>query len=617
MSTRAFGRLRYPVFAAASAAAIAASGLWSPSLHDLRIALSDGGRVEIGAARINGTWLGTALAQAADVTLENAAFEFGTVAIRLPRVEFSGAKLSRDELAALFDQRVAEPLAARLSRLSAREVRIPELRIEQVAGGTKQITIYRNVVARDIVDGRIPTLTSAGAALEVSGTPGARGTTGALSISNFDLSHAAALYDAKTGSTPAEMKTVYASFSLDDLRMSDDSGADIHIARMSGKEFRARPSGSWSETTRILGETQDLQKASPAERARLFDSLADLFDAYEIGSVEATGFEVRHKADQAAGRIARLTYTGGSPGRAADARAEGIEIGSTTGRVRMATIAFSGFSLKDTVQSMKMLGEKVADADLWRLAPAIGTVRISGLDFDGPADAKAAKPSPLRFGIANFEVTADKPVNGIPTNMRMAIENVAFAVPPDTKEEGLRDLAAMGYGNLDLSLVAAATWNEAGNEVVLREVSLRGAGMGSATLRGILGNVGKDAFNPDSAIAAVALLGATARQVEIAIENKGLFERVIAQEARKQKRSPEDLRREYGMAAAVAVPAVLGNSASAKAVGQAIARFVVRPGRLTVSARARDSAGLGLSDIAGTTEPAALLDKLEITATAE
>jgi hypothetical protein len=96
-----------------------------------------------------------------------------------------------------------------------------------------------------------------------------------------------------------------------------------------------------------------------------------------------------------------------------------------------------------------------------------------------------------------------------------------------------------------------------------------------------------------------------------------LFERVLAQEAKKQKKTPEDLRREYGMAAAIAVPSILGNSASAKAVGQAVARFVAKPGRLNISARTKDPAGLGFADVAAAAEPAALLEKLEITATAE
>jgi hypothetical protein len=625
MSTRAFGRLRRGAgLASVAAAAIAVSGLWSPSLHNVRLSLGEAGRMEIGAARSGGWWLG-AFAQEADITLENVTIELGAVTYRLPKIAFSGAGLARAELASLFDSRSPEPIGPRLARLSARAATIPEVRIEQNYTGAKQVTVYRDVVGRDIVGGRIASLTSAGATLDIAGPATATASSGPLTITNLDLAYAAALYRQKAGAQPAETKTVYSSFSLDDFRISDPKGAEVRIARMSGKDFRARPAAeSWSEAMRIIGEAQDLEKASPAERARVFGVLVDLFDSYEIGAIEATGFEFRDlKAKhQPTGRIARLAVTGGGANQVADARIEGLEIVSSNGKARIGTIAFTGFSFRDTLQGLKSLGEKPLEkldaADIRKLVPTIGTMRLSGLDFDVPNEtSKAPKPENIRFAVKDIEVTADKPVNGIPTNLRMAVENVTFAVPPNSQEEGVKDLAALGYRDLDLSFVTAMSWNEPGSELVVREVSARGADMGSAVLRGVLANVNKDVFNPDSAIALVALVGATARNLDLTIENKGLFERVIANEARKQKKSPEDLRREYGMAAAIAVPSILGNSASAKAVGQAVARFVARPGRLNISARSKSAAGLGIADFAAAPEPAALLDKLDITATAE
>jgi hypothetical protein len=621
-------RRRCATLAAVSAAAIIASSLSSPRLDDVRLAF-DGGRLEIGAVRTDATWLGAALAQAAETTLENVTFDIGGIIYRIPRLILSGASLPQAELMSLFDARSSEPVAPRLARLSAREVRIPEVRIEQAVGAARQVTVYRDVVARDIVNGRIASLTSAGATLEFTGDKtGPRGTTGQLSIGDLDLAYAAALYGQKAGPQAAETRTVYASFSLDNLDISDPEGAQIRIARMAGKDFRARPAAeTWGEAMRLMGEAQDMEKASPSQRARLFGILADLFDSFEVGSTEATGIEVRDRKakDPAIGRIARIAFTGGGANRMADARAEGLEIVSSNGTARIGTIAFTGFSFRETLQGLKGLGEQPLEtldaADLRRLVPTVGTMRLSGLDFDLPREAtkaeKAEKPENIRFGIRDIEVTADKPINGIPTNLRMAVESVTFAVPPNAQEDGLKDLAAMGYGKLDLSFVTAASWNEPGNELVVREVSVRGADMGSAVLRGVLANVGKDVFNSDSAVAAVALMGATAKNLHLTIENKGLFERLVAQEARKQKKSPEDIRREYGMAAAVAVPAMLGSSASAKAVGQAVARFVAKPGRLTITATTKDPAGLGIADVAATPDPAALLDKIEISATTE
>jgi hypothetical protein len=165
--------------------------------------------------------------------------------------------------------------------------------------------------------------------------------------------------------------------------------------------------------------------------------------------------------------------------------------------------------------------------------------------------------------------------------------------------------------------VTAASWNEPGNEFVLREMSVSGAQMGSANLRATFGGVTKDVFNPDHAVALVALFGATVKNAQLTIENGGLFEKLLEQEARKQSKSVDDLRKEFGIVAAVGVPAMLGNSANAKTIGQAVARFVAKPGKLMTSARAKDSAGLGIADLGSIGQPGAILEKLEVTATAE
>ena len=73
---------------------------------------------------------------------------------------------------------------------------------------------------------------------------------------------------------------------------------------------------------------------------------------------------------------------------------------------------------------------------------------------------------------------------------------------------------------------------------------------------------------------AVRGLDKTARSLDIVVRNGGLLERILSQQATAKKRSIDDLRREYGVAAVVAIPVMLGNSPAAKALGQAVARFV-------------------------------------------
>ena len=63
------------------------------------------------------------------------------------------------------------------------------------------------------------------------------------------------------------------------------------------------------------------------------------------------------------------------------------------------------------------------------------------------------------------------------------------------------------------------------------------------------------------------------------------------------------------------MPVVNTNSTS---IANAVSRFIATPGRLAIGARSRSPGGLGLMDfVAISGNPAALLDKVEITATAE
>jgi hypothetical protein len=133
----------------------------------------------------------------------------------------------------------------------------------------------------------------------------------------------------------------------------------------------------------------------------------------------------------------------------------------------------------------------------------------------------------------------------------------------------------------------------------------------------VLGSVSKDVFSPDAALASVALIGATAKSLDVLVENRGLFERLISRDAAQKGKSPDEVRREYGMGAAIVVPVMLGGGAAAKAVGQAVARFVAKPGRLAVQIKAKDAAGLGVADFAGNPDPTTILDKVDVTATAE
>jgi hypothetical protein len=618
----AFDRRRAALLISATVLGSAVMGVEPAVFRDVAIE-RDGLRIGIGAVRTP-LW-NAAFAQSGPVRLENVTFTFGPNTYEAKEITVSGLSSSKAELDALFDQNATEPFAARLGRLSAREISIPELTARQTIGAVTQVTRSRNVTASGIDHGRVAHLTIEASSVEMAGGARAGGTItqGRTAAEGVDLAAIARVYSEKAGPEPGTMAPLYGSFTVEDIRMSDPDGNVITIARGQGRDVRGRPTeDSWAGTASLVTALTELDKPSEADAARLLSSAADLASAIEIGTLEFTGIETsgRKKDFDGKARVARIAFRSGGNGAPADARLEGLEITGPSTRARIGTIALTGFSFAPTLSELKSFRgksfEQVDAATIRRLIPTVGTLHLSDLDFDVPnQEVKGPIPEKIRFTLKDFELTADRPRNGIPTNLRLALRN--FAMPLPSGDEAVETLRALGYKDVDLSFSVAAAWDEARNEIAIRDVSYSAPEIGSVAIQGTIGNVSPDVFDPDTAVASVALVGAAVQSLDLTVQNDGLVDRFITRDARKQKKSPEAVRREYATAAAVAVPALLGGSSQAKALGQAIGRFVAKPGRLVVHAKAKSPSGLGLVEAMSVTEPSDVLGKVDISANVE
>jgi hypothetical protein len=524
-------------------------------------------------------------------------------------------------LSALLDPASPEPIGPRIARLAAAEIVVPQITAEQRLGEHRQTTTYRDVVLTDVLDGRIRSGRAGGASFEATGASGtSRGGFSHLTLSDLDLAASVALLTERAGPGPAALKKLYGSFSLEGINLTDASGSHTRIARISARDLSARPTAEGLASTMDIlgGGPLPLTDTKPDERRRMLLALADLLGAFEIGSLEASGIEVQDpKNPDGAARVARIGFVG-SAGSAGEFQLDGLEAGSESGRVRIGSIAIGGIRLKPMLDGVRALAEgpdELSPAEMRRFVPGTGTLRIVGLGFDPPKGRKGADAAGS-FSIDTFEISAAKPVKGLPSEMRLAVSDLSLA----TEAEGngpLTDLAALGYDKISLSLGAAATWQDTRQEIVIRDVSIRAPGVGSASIAATIGHVSQDVFSPDATMALVALAGATAQSLDLTLQDDGLFDRLMARDARRKNRSPEELRRDYGIAAAIGVPAMLGNVAAARVLGNAIARFIARPGRLVIHAEAKNGTGIGLADLTSGADPVAILDRLDVAATAQ
>ena len=206
-------------------------------------------------------------------------------------------------------------------------------------------------------------------------------------------------------------------------------------------------------------------------------------------------------------------------------------------------------------------------------------------------------------------------VGPIATNVAVNLDGFRMDIPASSKETGLRDLLQMGYNSIDLSARFEQVWDQAASKLKINELSLRMAGMFAARASAEVSNATKELFTLDKAVVAVAALGLSANTLSVNLRNEGLFEKLIAKQAKENNEKPGDVRAQIAAAATLMVPMMLGDHPAAKSLGAVLGKFVAEPRTLTVTLKAQ-GAGLGATDFIAASDPMDLLKKIDITATA-
>jgi hypothetical protein len=249
------------------------------------------------------------------------------------------------------------------------------------------------------------------------------------------------------------------------------------------------------------------------------------------------------------------------------------------------------------------------------LIPTIDQILFSNIDADVPDprhQGNAAGGARDVFKIGKIEFDGSNYLLGLPTSITAIVDDVIADLP--TNDPNLKQFAALGYPKVDISSKFDMAWNEAANEIALKEFSIKGADMGSIVFGGIIGNVTKDVFVGDPAVMQAAALAAVVKGVKLRVEDFGLFDKALAFAAQQAGKSPEELRHDYIAAAAVGIPQLMGDVPAAKTIANAVAKFIAQPKSLEIAAQAPD--GLGAADLPLLNNPPELFRRLTITAKA-
>lgn len=577
-------------------------------------------------------------ARAADVTLNDLRYDLGIVTVQLPRIEVRGTALSESELRALLDPSRPGDAVERLARLEATSVRIPEFVVTQTVEGTAQVSRYRDVTLEDIRAGVIGRLRIASVAGDMrdGAKTAIRFSVGETMADAVDLPLGARVL---TGSVPDPSKValapLYRSVSYRNyvVEMPGDGGR-FTIDRVTGREAKARPGKEpLLASVRAITEMAEKQKGDGASKGdptsgdlAAVGRMLGFMENFEYGVMDAEGIRGTFKGEKEQGTVEiaaiRFSDQAQSPGFAMS----GIRFAAGPARFALDEFEMRDFSFREQVRAAVELLERgdvsALATEYSRLIPKLGSIRLKGMAIEAPDTTgprnRQAPPALFRATLRSMEISVPEQVGGIPTALRFSAEELAAPLPTTSREQGVKDLLAMGYKDISLSWLADIAWQQASEKLDIKALNLSGKDMLTAKFSGQLSNVGKDAFSTDAALAQVAWLSAAAQALTVTVQNHGFFEKVMAREAAKANKQPDALRREWGMLAAVGLPAILGDSAGAKALTGAISRFVAKPGTLEIDLRARSASGIGVADaVAVMGAPQAIFDKIEVKARAE
>lgn len=575
---------------------------------------------------------------AADLTLTNLRYDAGVIKITIPRMDVRGTSLSESDVRGILDGTGPGDAVSRLARLEAGTVNIPELIMAQDMGGAgSQIMTYRDITMNNVKGGVIGRMRAAGMTGEmVDPTTGKIPyTIGEMNAESFDITLSArALTTSVPDPATVAMAQLYKTISYRDYVINLPAGmGQVSVASVIAREARARPGKEpLLATFRGIMDMAEKQKAdgnskgdpSAADLA-LIARMLGFFDNIEYGVMDAEGFKGSFKADKdtATFSIGRMRFS--DQAQQGGFAMSDLKVDAGPAKVALAEFEMRDFGYRDSLRALAGMLERGDMNALMtgyaKLIPKLGTIRLRGFNLEAPDTSQRNRRGPpeiIRASVKSMELGFGQQIDGIPTAMRFGAEEFAAPLPAGSREEGVRDLIAMGYKDINLSWLADLAWQQDREQMNIKALNISGKDMAALAFAGQLGNVSKDAFSTDTALAQVAWLSATAQRLTMTFENFGGIEKIVAREAAKAKKTPEALRREWGSMAAIGLPAILGDSAGAKAITNAISRFVAKPGKLGIDIASRSPGGIGVADaVQAMNAPQALFDKLEVQARAE
>ncbi|AIK43661.1 MULTISPECIES: hypothetical protein [Brucella/Ochrobactrum group] len=631
------------------ASSVEADFLGRIHLRDVTLPLKDGSNVRIASVDGRPKFLFlTGMLNASGIDTE-----IGNYKVSIPSVAIEDANFDTAMLKDTFGNS-GLTLPERVGRFSAKRLTAQEIKVVQTVANNEQNIVYKDVALEDINLGKVARYTAGGTifdfTIQVPGEDGEKvtdkmtGTMGAAEGKDIDGVFLARLYTEKAGPDDKEAKPVYGPFSAKNIVMkTKDANFSYDEIRSNG--FTARmPAVPFTETLEKLQSLENADELSQEETRELILQLSSLFDTIGKGDVEMLGMKIEPTdSSKGKGSIERVAVA--FDNQKMDATIKGLAFSEGQDYMKMEEASLKGFSWATSVEALKKFAalneDEVENFPFTTMLPEFGTLRVVGIDADLPyeksEDVDAGEenadegeqaateessvpslPERIQFAMKNYEVALNKPYNGIPTDVRVAYEDMSIKVPTQADDEFYQQLRKLGYDSLTMSSNFEASWDEANQDLIIKDISISGKDMGSVSMSGLMGGLTKEFFSGDKVMMQVALLGLKAKQVNLKVEEKGIIANAIKIYAEEKDMSEDEVRGTMSLMAAAALQELAAEQPQLQDVATAFSTFLAKPNIFELTVKSKAEKGIGaLEMVAASQDPTLLLDKVDIEAKAE
>ena len=380
---------------------------------------------------------------------------------------------------------------------------------------------------------------------------------------------------------------------IDSLRMGDgEDSVELKGLAFNGANLSRAEIGAL-----LAVETPGDQRTALAARLKAASaSIAEIIiGAPSKGPLTFTGLRAE-TIDQ--GKIRRLTLAGGQGGPT---------INGETASFRAGALTIDEIDLSSVLTSL-------IKGSLFAAKPSVARLSWNGFEASFPdKDTPAKTPGGNIVNIRLSAVDAQSQFEGgMPTKSAMAIRNLVVELPKGS--ETAKKLAEAGYDRLDMSLTSSVAFNPAKKSLMIDDLTVSAAGMGSVGLRAEFANIDPALLTGDPMAALAALMTVEFASTELRIINDGLIDKALVMAAKEQGKKPDQLKKEAGAMVTQFTPMLLGGDPSSLQVAAALGAFIRDPKSLSVTVKAKDGA-LKFTDL-DFDQPMSILQELDISAAA-